>query len=437
MRKLLPIAAALILLGTTGAFAQSEEAKASNGSIYSSIGMGIPIDLRSSAAGGMGLTGVSFSESYVPGMANPAQWGSTVYGMASGGLTLRNLKATDFQSSATTTAFTADYFQLQLPVVRGKVGVSASVAPLTDHSYTFIETKSRLIQNGGVVDTLNYQSSNIGNGGVNMLELGFGWKINSNISVGYAGSLVFASLDNSFNTFFDDPRLDPVIFLRQASGLGFGNRLGVQLNVENVLRENDRVHAGVSVMFPVSLDMEKVEETDRQLPSGAIKTLVLNQGNGLGEGDINLPMTLNGGITYQPGSVFSVTAEGLYQEWSQFSTSYSVSDPQKLTDRYKMGMGFRYFPYIKGSDKFFSKFKYRLGASYDAGHLKLNGRRVETLMVSLGLGIISPRSNSSVDINFEYGVRGTQAQNLVKERIWGIKLSLNLAELMFYRPKLQ
>lgn len=58
-------------------------------------------------------------------------------------------------------------------------------------------------------------------------------------------------------------------------------------------------------------------------------------------------------------------------------------------------------------------------------------------MFSFGLGILSPKSNSSVDISFEYGIRGTKAQDLVKEDIWGLRLSLNLAEIMFFRPKLK
>jgi len=75
--------------------------------------------------------------------------------------------------------------------------------------------------------------------------------------------------------------------------------------------------------------------------------------------------------------------------------------------------------------------------SYDSGHLQLEGQRINTLKFSLGLGIRSPNSRSSIDLSFEYGVRGTNSTNLVKEQIFGMKLSLNLAEVMFYRPKLQ
>jgi len=97
----------------------------------------------------------------------------------------------------------------------------------------------------------------------------------------------------------------------------------------------------------------------------------------------------------------------------------------------------KFYPFASGSDKFLSQFKYSVGATYDTGHLEVNGEDINTLMFSAGLGLLSPNSNSSIDISLEYGFRGTNSQNLVKEDIWGVNVSLNLAELFFFRPKLQ
>ena len=427
----------MLLIGAAPVLAQNTDNQARTGSIYSKLGLGFPVDLSSSAADGMGLSGVSFVEPFVPGLANPAQWGSTVYGMATGGISLRGLDARDNQATSTNLLFSPNYFQLQLPAIRSKLGFSASVSSLTNHAFGFSESNVRILDNGGTPDTLRYETVNNGDGGVTMLEVGAGWQINEHLSVGYAPSLLFVSLDNDYTTSFEDPDLRTVSYTRTLSGLGFGNRFGILVNLLNVFRNDDQVSIGTSLMLPVSIDAEKTQETDRQLPNGSIETIVTSEGDDLGSGTIDYPMMLNGGITYQPSRILSFSAEGLYQQWSEYTNSYSSANPQQLTDRYKLGMGFRYFPYITGSQRFFSNFKYRFGASYDAGHLKLNGNRIETLKFSFGLGILSPRSNSSVDINFEYGFRGTTDQNLVREDIWGIQLSVNLAELMFFRPRLQ
>jgi hypothetical protein len=42
-----------------------------------------------------------------------------------------------------------------------------------------------------------------------------------------------------------------------------------------------------------------------------------------------------------------------------------------------------------------------------------------------------------MDLSLRYGYRGTTDGNLIKENIWAIGLSVNLAEIMFLRPKLQ
>lgn len=437
MRRLLPIITFFIFFGVISAHSQSlTEDLVKSGTVYSKTGVGYPVDLGSSSAEGMGLTGVSFIEPFVPGLANPAQWGSTVYGMATGGIGLENYNASDNQGSSAGSVFSANYFQAQLPIVRDKFGISAAVAPYSRSSFKFVNTGSHITESGGTVDTLNYLSENSSGGGVNMVELGFGWKINPNISVGYAGSLVFASIDDEFTTDFERDFIT-VNFTRQTSGIGFGNRFGTFFSFSDMLREDDRLSIGASVNLPLTLDAEKIEETDKVLPNGRTQTIVLKEGEGLGDGNIELPMTVNGGITYHPSSLLSISTEAVYQKWSQYTNDFNIEDEQFLTDRYKLGMGFRYFPYLKNSDRFLSNFKYRLGASYDTGHLKIEGQNIETLMFSFGLGILSPKSRSSVDLSFQYGFRGTHDQNLIKENIWGMSLSVNLAELMFFRPKLQ
>jgi hypothetical protein len=150
-----------------------------------------------------------------------------------------------------------------------------------------------------------------------------------------------------------------------------------------------------------------------------------------------MPIKIAAGVSYSPSNVLMFGAEGLYQGWSNYENDFKPDQDAFFTNRYKAGLGMQYFPYVTGSDKFLSSFKYRAGASYDTGHLKIQGEQINTLMFSFGIGIRSPNSNSSIDLSVEYGLRGTESQSLVKEQIWGFRLSLNLAEIMFFRPRLQ
>lgn len=422
------------------AFGQIDDSKASEGSIYSKFGVGLPVDYGSSSADGMGLWGVSFSESLVPGIANPAHWGNTVYGMASGGLKVDNYSAKDNFGSATHSLIAVNNFQLQLPLLKGKLGLSASFTPLTESNYEIFQTGEQVLTGQGTRDTLNFQTVNVGDGGINQLEVGVGWRIHPNIALGYAASLVYASLDDQYTTVFDDNSYRTVNTTFQTSGTGMGNRFGAFFTFPGLALEDDLLSLGLTLRLPVTIDGERIRESTYVSSDPNVEDSEIE--SRLGSGDITIPLGLTAGLTYEPSQRLAFTTEGRYEQWSNYENELtSPSAGTRYSDRVKIGVGMKYFPFLSGSDKFLSQFKYRFGATYDSGHLKINGENIETLKLSAGLGILSPTRvsgfRSSVDLSLYYGIRGTTTQNLVKENIWGVKLSLNLAELFFYRPKLQ
>lgn len=427
----------LLTLCTLQSNAQIADDKARSGSVYSNLGVGFPVDLSSSSARGMGLTGVSFSETYIPGLANPAEWSNTVYTLASGGFSFQKFNASDNTSKSENSVFAANNFQLQFPIVRDKLGVSISFAPVTRSNFRIINTQTQIIGSGTQADTLVASIENRGKGGVNNLELGFGWKISDNISIGYAASLELASLDNTITALFANSNYQGVTFNLQTSGTGFGNRFGTLINVPSLFADNDQLQLGAAVRMPVLINSERIQQADKPLGASQVESVTVDAGGGLGDGEIRMPLEISGGLTYRPVRTLYLTSEALYQQWSDFRYSFSLRQQNVMTDRYKGGIGFRYFPFISGTNTFLSRFKYRAGISYDTGHLNINGQKIETWMFSAGIGIPSPKSRSSIDLGFYYGIRGTETQNLVKESIWGLRLSINLAELMFVRPKLQ
>lgn len=423
--------AVFIGLSASLSYGQSEDGQVKSGSAYSKLGIGYPVEMGNTASQSMGLLGVSFNDTFVGNLANPALWGSTVYGLGVGGIGVQSYNASNTNTSATNSNLTINHFQLQLPIARGKFGISGSFSPLTEASFRTYEETQRITY-GTLQDTLNFGVENRGGGGVNRAELGFGWKISSNIFIGYAPSVVFLSQDDAFTATFPQQPYRDVNFKVETNGVGFGNRVGTFIQLPNLFRENDQLGIGATVSLPVTLDSER-KQTGVIAEGGINTTTELENG----KGTIKLPMKISGGISYSPNNLLMVGAEGFYEGWSDYQNDFKTDEEQLFVNRYKMGLGLQYFPYVTGSNKFLSKFKYRAGASYDTGHLRIEGQRINTLKFSLGLGIRSPRSSSSIDLSFEYGIRGTKSLNLVQEHIWGVNLSLNLAELMFFRPKLQ
>lgn len=410
----------------------SEPDKLTSGSIYSSIGLGTPVDHRASYASGMGLVGYSLYDSYAPSLANPALWGRNVLTQATSGVNLFRYNAKDRSSSTKNAHLSLSMFQMVFPLKKDKVSLSVSLHPLTQTSFTAFKQVTLPPSKNAGRDSLTYGIENHGSGGLNRLELGAGWKISEHLSVGYAGSYIFGPVENERSVYFSSNEYRQIRLTQTTTHHGFGNRFGVLVSPVNVFSSNDRMNIGLTASLPVNLKTDRFVESDKQV-ANRIRTVTIARTSAI---TAELPMKFGGGINYQPNSLWDISGEVKYENWSA-TNRFADQQSRAIVDRYRVGMGARYKPYFQDVSTFWSRFKYNFGVTYDTGYLKLQGNRVETVKFSAGLGILSPDTRSSVDLNFHYGLRGTTTSGLVRERIWGFRMSFNLAELMFFRRKLQ
>lgn len=416
---------------------------AKTGSYYSSIGFGAPADSYSSYTMGIGLPGVSVYSPYAPSTTNPAQWGWVDFTQGQITMGLTNFNATDNFSSAKNALFAFENIQIVLPLKRSKLGVSASFTPVTRADFSRSERGAFVPTN--IFDEIEYATSVTGTGGINRLELGLGYRINNNFSFGYAGSIYLMSLQENELIGFSNNQFNrptggnpPVDITSSITGNGIGNRFGFFSRFSGVLSSNDRIILGSTVNLPVNIEGERSIETFRTVNRRSTR-VELNENSPNRNGNITMPLEFNAGLTYYLNPVHSITTEFQFQNWSEAEFSYNESEQQYYTDRTKFGVGYQYQPYLREQSQrgFFSNFKYSLGATFDDGFLTIEDQNIETMMLHAGISIPSRRSRSSVDLSFNYGIRGTESNNLVKENIWGFKLSLNLAELMFLQQRFQ
>ncbi|MGM0587501.1 MAG: hypothetical protein ACQETE_03720 [Bacteroidota bacterium] len=407
--------------------------KARSGSIYSYLGIGVPADFNSADADPMGLNGVSFYDPYVPGMANPAQWGSAIYTKASGGLLLQRFQAKDPFTSATNVNLSATHFQSVFPLIKNKLGLSVSLTPITRSSYRAISDVTLDPSENNSGGSLRYIVENRGNGGFDQFELGLGWRINKMFSIGYAGSMVFGEVQNDLSVIYDQENFQPSIINQELYGKAFRQRLGLFVNRPNIFGDEDELSGGVSMTLPTIIDGEFSQTAEIEL-RGGVREFPIDEGKTAG--DIQLPMGVDGGLAYRFSQNITVASELRYQQWSEYE-NFAKSDDENFVDRLKIGGGIKYLPYLKTTSTFLSRLKYYAGVSYDTGHLSINGERIQTVLGSLGIGIPAPRTRSSVHISLQYGMRGTQNADLVREQIWSVRVSFNLAEMMFVQSKFQ
>jgi long-subunit fatty acid transport protein len=272
-------------------------------------------------------------------------------------------------------------------------------------------------------------------GGLNKFEIGFGWKLNDQISIGYAPSVAFFSMETSEAFSFSSSLYSQQKQKLNISGAAFSQRLGVAGSFRNVFKTQDKISVGATINVPFSMTLRQDFTTEKETETGS-KTVDLSNILSSKKGEMSLPLEYAAGIGYAPHPRFNVSIEGQYQQWSDYSNDLVDNDGAVMADRMRIGLGAQFHPYKKAQSGFFSSFKYSAGLSYDSGHLTIQEEEIRTLWLHTGLGILS-RSPSSIDVSVRYGFRGTTESNLIEENIWAIGLSVNLAEIMFLRPKLQ
>lgn len=424
-----------LVLSNAKVIAQSGSSnESSSGSIYSSFGVGFPVDVTSSAFKAQGILGISSIDNQTSGIANPALWGNKAFTQTSSGVQLSKYFVSSTGAEKESSLLESGYLHMVFPLNRGKSGLSVALYPVTRSNYNVNNVDSFT---PSASDTVYYMNERTSSGGINKFEIGFGWKLSNHIMVGYAPSIAFLSLKETEN--LDLPAssgyYDQVI-TSKFSGTALSHRFGVSSRFKGFLRGNDVLAVGATVILPFQIKA-KQQLLINKYGNNDVKTVDYSDELDREKGAIKIPVEAAIGFSYYPSYLFTVSGEGQYQQWGNFENDLDPASEKDMKNRIKVGFGGQYHPYKLGFDSFLSKFKYSAGLSYDSGFLTLSNQDINTLWLSTGLGILSQRSRSTIDISFQYGFRGTTDNNLIKERIWALGLSVNLSELMFIRPKLR
>lgn len=428
MKKLLPIFILLLGISVTSITAQNSLTR--GGSVYSSFGLGTPVDYLSPQASAMGLQGVAVFNPQRPSLANPAFWGNSFFTTISAGMELNYFDASDVTGSSENTNINFTYAQVVVPILKNRLGFSLSLFPETQNRFDLnrIITVDLPAASGPVSSEVEQFIS--GNGGINRLELGFGAKIMDDLYIGYAPSLLFGITrqDNSF--LFDASAFRTIDYRVQTRHIAMGHRFGVFGSIRNTFRNRDRFDIGATLSLPVDLKANRRLIYDLR----ALGTVDLVAEEEFGERNISYPLMAALGISYSPSRYLLFSTELLYQQWGD-TRDFDPTVLKYTTDRMRLGLGVEYNVYQAGNRGLLNSLIYRAGVSYDTGHLEIEGTNIETLLLSFGLGIPSRSSGSMLDLSFDYGFRGTESNNLVRERIFAFRVSFNLSEVMFIQRR--
>lgn len=433
-----------LLLGSGSAHAQSN----GDGSVYSRFGLGSLQDFSSSQSAAMGRGGFALrSLNYTP-TANPALWSDQVFTRLSGGAYYQNIQSTSGEGqSSELAAGTLEALQFSFPIYSRSLGVTLSFQPYTQYNYRTRRSGSLPVQvTPDDVANADYDVNFRGGGGLHRFRGGLGYEITDALRVGASLDVLFGIIENQRNTDFGQAPLRN-IRLKDATRLsGVGGTLGAHLSLADVLSSGDNLSIGGAVTLPATLTGDRVL-TLTESQSVAPDTLSVGGQSSI-DGSVSLPLRSRFGVAYQPNSRWTFTADGVFEPWSSFSSTFSQRGPlsrfpvggeQTLTDRWRVSLGSEVLP--AGSDQFsgyLANVAYRLGAYTEQLYVQPDGRTdVQMYAVTAGFSLPTSIPGTRIDLNLEAGTRGTTDGTLVRDNFYRVGLHVNFGERWFQERRLR
>jgi hypothetical protein len=420
-----------------------------DGSAYSQFGLGMLQDFSSSQSAALGHGAYALRTLNYNPDANPALWSDQVFTRLSAGASYQNIQATSGEGpSSELVSGTLEALQFNFPIYERTLGLGLSFKPYSQYNYRTRRDSSLSVQvtPDDVIDA-PYQVNFQGGGGLFQLRGGLGYRVSDALRVGASLDVIFGIIENQRNTEFGDAPIRDVR-LRDATRLtGVTGSVGAHLSFRNVLADEDALSLGAAVNLPTTLDGSRVltlSENRSVLPD----TLSAN-GQSTFDGEVSLPWRGRLGLAYQPGSQWTFTADGLYEPWSSFSSTFGEEAPftrrfpvggeETLTDRWRVSLGTQVVP--AGADQFsgyLANVAYRFGVYTEQMYVTPDTRtNVQTYAATAGFSLPTSLAGTRIDLNLEAGTRDATDGSLVQDNFYRVALHVNFGERWFQEERLR
>lgn len=151
------------------------------------------------------------------------------------------------------------------------------------------------------------------------------------------------------------------------------------------------------------------------------------------EGTFKFPMYIGGGITAVYKNSLTVSADYIYSDWSS-SDKGTSNFSYRSNNSYRLGI--QMIPGRFSQLGYFGGVAYRAGAYYEESYLEINKMLIPDYGFTAGLGFPFLQNRTSLNVSYNYGIKGTLDNNLVKERYQTIMFSLTMHDWWFLKRKI-
>ncbi len=338
------------------------------------------------------------------------------------------------QSSDQSSNMNIDYLAIGFPITSW-LNLSAGLVPFSRMQYNFNDV--RTIPGVGESTTFEYS----GFGGFNEFYLGGALAIKKIFSVGINLNYLFGSLDRTQTSYLTEKTNSA--YLKKSSNYiasDFYSKIGVQFHPK--IGEKHSFVLGAALDAKADIDVKIKGKTIRYNPISGGKTIFadsLEYSIDTPE-PLILPNKFTFGASYQLEKTLVITGEMITQDWSGIDIVQSNFKAGKYQS-YRFGADYIPVPLdVRTREEYYKRIHYQLGGYLTKTYLYYNGTNISDKGVTAGLGL--PIKNArklftgtTFNVAYQFGIRGTTEQGLIKENYHFITFGLTLHDFWFLKPK--
>jgi hypothetical protein len=396
----------------------------SNSSPYSILGIGDLEDSYYNRTSGLGNTGIAYRSGRALINNNPASFSALDNQFFAVEMGIRGSIVTYYGQPVSSTGNQSGditFRRLALGMKLSKHwGSSIGLAPFSTQNYEF--SNPYFIQG-----TVNEIASSLyqGHGGINKAYWANAYDFFHHLSLGVEASYLFGNLaqkenlqDGAGNTLVSTSRDINMSNLYMNYGLQVYGKLGKHWNYTL-----GATFANQSDLFASS------NITVRGRDSSILKSQELSQYY------FTLPNTYGAGFALTKDQKYTILGDYKHQSWS--NQHYVVDNANySLENSDKVSVGFE----ISKNKTFYNtkveKSYFQAGAYYGRSYLQVYGKQIDDRGLTVGFGTNSFKSPLAYSIVFQYGIRGTQANQLVQQRYANITFAISYRDLWYTKGKM-
>lgn len=433
----------LLMFAGSAAHAQSNR---NYGTVYSRFGLGERLSFSSSQSQMMGGASVALRSLTYNGLDNPALWSDMNLTQFSVAAQIEGLETeNELGDQARLSSGSLAGLQFGVPLLSNRLGLTFAFRPFSRVNY--LAVRDGFVSDPDFPsDSLGYRVNFEGDGGLQQAQLGLGYRLGPNVSVGASVDALFGTIDYLQRTEFATTSIAETRAAQSTKFSGVSGTLGALVSKTGVLGQEDAFSLGVALSLPTRLRAKRVQTLGFSLDQDTLGTEA--------SGDVTVPLQVVAGLSYLPSAKWTLAADVRYEPWSQFESDFAFGgfDPSaactqfcnQLRDRLRVGGGFQFIP--AGENRlrsYFARTAYRLGGYYDRAYFDAFGgesagssQAITTLALTGGLSLPAVLPTARFDLGFEVGTRGTMESGLVRDLFIKGSATINFGERWFRQRKL-